>query len=92
VGSSYIWSNNLTSKAILVTSSGKYFVEITSVNGCKFYDTVVVILNSLVQPNLGIDRAVCDGVLLNSYQNGSSYLWSTAETSATINATTSALY
>ncbi len=91
-GSTFAWSNNSFSQTLNVTSTGSYHVEIISPFGCSFRDTVYVLLNTLVEPDLGLDRTVCDGVTLDAFQPGSNYLWSTSANSASINATNSGLY
>lgn len=41
--SSYKWQDNSTRQTFLVTATGKYWVTVTDVNGCKGTDTISVI-------------------------------------------------
>lgn len=61
---------------------------------CYSYDTIVVQYSAPPVVNLGPDQHLCSGtaVTLDAQNAGSTYLWSTTETSQTITPTTSGTY
>jgi hypothetical protein len=95
-GSSYLWSNGATTASISTTTAGSYTVEVTGANGCKKTSTATVVtVNSLptatITPNGS--TTICQGssvTLTSSF--GSSYLWSTGATTASISPTTAGNY
>jgi hypothetical protein len=97
-GATYSWSTGATTASINVTSSGSYSVQITDANGCTSPTSspTTVTVNALpASPTItaGGPTTFCAGgsVTLTS-SAGNSYLWSTGETTASINATTSGNY
>jgi hypothetical protein len=84
----YLWSNGDNSNSINVSDPGEYWVEVTDNNGCSNRDTIM--LTAVPKPvvSLGVDQTVCQGnsLLLDAGSGFSTYLWSTGETTATINA------
>lgn len=97
-GSTYLWSTGETSRSINVTETGNYTVQITNVSGCLSAASIatVVTVNALpVTPTItaGGPTTFCAGgsVTLTS-SAGSTYLWSTGETSPGINVTTAGSY
>ncbi|MBY0435993.1 MAG: PKD domain-containing protein, partial [Cyclobacteriaceae bacterium] len=91
-GNTYVWSTGSTSRTITVTSNGTYSVGVTNSLGCLASSSVVVTLNSAVTPDLGPDKTVCGSALLDARYPGSTYLWSTGQTTRTIRTTTSGNY
>jgi hypothetical protein len=92
-GANYLWNNATTLQQLNATVSGTYSVLVTTANGCKASDTVVVTINSNPVVALGADTAQCSGtVSLNAGNAGATYLWSNASTTQTIVATASGLY
>ncbi|MFH0865046.1 MAG: T9SS type A sorting domain-containing protein [Bacteroidota bacterium] len=89
---SYQWSTNETTPAIDITSSGTYSVTATDVfTGCENADTINVSSGSSVAIDLGSDQTECEGYsvfLSPGFFTGCSYLWSTGETTQSINVTT----
>jgi PKD repeat protein len=83
-GSTFLWSNMSTSQSIQVNYGGQYSVEITSNKGCVHRDTVMVVLNSVVSPSLGEDSVFCSLANLSAGYPGSTYLWSTGDTTQSI--------
>jgi hypothetical protein len=85
---SYLWNTAETADHISVNQPGEYWVEVTDANGCINRDTIV--LTPVPQPvvNLGADQAFCEGtsVPLSAGADFVSYLWSTGETTPSINA------
>lgn len=84
-GSIYLWSTGANTQTILVSSSGTYSVEVTDINGCTGYDTVVVSSIPLPVVNLGADVVTLNPpVILDAGNPGSVYVWSTNQTTQTI--------
>ena len=94
-GDTYLWSTGETSQTIVATGSGNtmYWAEVTNENGCSAVDTVYLNFAALPIVNLGADTAVCGGstITLNAGNEGSTYLWSTDETTQTIVADTTGI-
>ena len=90
--SEYLWSNGETTSSILADVSGSYSVTITDANGCEgTSDVTSVTVNS--NPIAGISAdgptIICAGESVNLIaEGGTSYLWSTGETTTSINVTT----
>ncbi len=85
-GYAYIWSSGETTQTIAVDTAGLYWVEVIDANNCVNSDTSFVILNPVPIVNLGQDTIICDLWLtsLDAGNVGSSYLWSTGDTSQTL--------
>lgn len=79
-GSKYRWSDGSTAQTLTVSQNGVYFVEITSENGCTYKETVEVKLETVIKPDLGKDRAVCEGDVLDAGV-WKSYRWQDGTTS-----------
>ena len=94
--SSYLWSNGETSASILVEANGSFSVTITDVNGCMGTSSLVdVIVNSNPVATISADGSTtfCIGESVDlTAAGGASYLWSTGETTTTINAITTNSY
>lgn len=76
-GPNYLWSTTETTKTIMTSSSGNYWVVVDS-NGCKASDTIKVTFNNLAKPTLGKDTNACEGKtisLLGVSANAKSYSW-----------------
>lgn len=86
-GTSYLWSNGSVSSSQIVAPSvtTNYFVTVTAANGCTASDVMTINVNNLPIANAGLDGTVCQGqsATLNA-SGGTSYLWSTGATSASI--------
>lgn len=92
-GATYVWSDNSTAQTLVAATSGTYSVVVTTSVGCTNSDAINII--SLIQPNvnLGPDVVQCGGtVLLDAQNSGSTYAWSTSDTSQSITVTTSGNY
>lgn len=87
----YSWNTKETSKTITATKTGLYYVLVTSEYGCKGSDTVYYLFHG--RPTSPMDRNVyaCKGseILLDagSHGPGSSYTWSTGQTTQTLKTT-----
>jgi len=97
-GNSYNWSTGATTQSIVVTTSGSYTVQVTNLNGCQSLasDPVEVTVNALppkpvITASGPIAFCVGGSVTLTS-STGTSYLWSTGETTQSINAGSSGSY
>ncbi|MFT6923584.1 MAG: hypothetical protein ACJA1C_002599 [Crocinitomicaceae bacterium] len=84
---SYDWNNGLsTAQTTSVLPGTSYFVEVTSIEGCFAYDTINVAMAPVPVVDLGMDTVVCEGspATIDAGNVGSTYMWSTAETTQTI--------
>src|ERR1035437_4565981 len=95
---SYLWSNSATSPSIKVTTAGNYSVQVTNTSGCQSASSVATIITINESPGVPTIAAegptsFCEGdtVTLTS-SAGSSYLWSSGETSPNIAVSTSGSY
>ncbi|MDT8431288.1 MAG: DUF642 domain-containing protein, partial [Bacteroidales bacterium] len=90
---SYLWSTGETSQTIDVNQSGTYSVTVTNAEGCEGTDEIAVTFAALPIVDLGEDVTACEGetVTLDAGTH-SSYLWSTGETTQTIDVTQSGTY
>ena len=85
VGKSYFWSTGEKKQNIKIDSEGSYWVAVS--NGlCTSSDTVDITFEPSPKVDLGNDTTICgnDSLVLNAFNNGASYLWSTGDTSNTI--------
>ncbi|WP_233259742.1 gliding motility-associated C-terminal domain-containing protein [Chitinophaga sp. S165] len=86
------WSTGASTQTIDVTTAGTYTVTVS--NGiCTTTDAINVTVN--MPPVVDIqDAAICMGetTTLNAYVQGATYVWSTGETTASIDVTTSGTY
>ncbi len=87
-GDTYLWSTGETSQSIVATGSGEtmFWADVTNANGCSATDTVYLNFAAIPEVNIGADTTVCGSVslTLNAGTPGSTYLWSTGETSQSI--------
>lgn len=89
-GDSFSWSgpqnftSNVRSPVITNTTAGnngKYYVQVTSAEGCINNDSVTVVINPNPQADAGTEVEICKGSSINlqgSGINATSYLWSPA--------------
>jgi gliding motility-associated-like protein len=96
--SGYLWSNGATTQSINVTTSGSYTVKVTNASGCLSEASAprAVTVHALpATPTItaGGPTAFCDGdsVTLTS-SAGTTYLWSTGDTSQSIDVTATGNY
>lgn len=91
-GSTFVWENDPSNnQTIQVDSAGVYNVQIT--NGLCVVDRAITVTEIPVTIDLGADTTICAGqpISLNAGL-GDTYLWSTGETSQTIQVGTSGNY
>jgi sugar lactone lactonase YvrE len=97
LGFSYRWSNNATSRSITVTNSGSYTVR-TIASGCTSAISAATVVTVNTPPSTptitaGGPTTFCPGGSVTlSAPTGFSYLWSTNETSESINVTGAGSY
>ncbi|MCH8902447.1 MAG: gliding motility-associated C-terminal domain-containing protein [Bacteroidetes bacterium] len=93
-GDTYAWSTGDTTQTITLTKTvtGTYSVTVSNGN-CIDVDTIIVSMGPLPDVDLGPDRSICDDILiLDAGNSGSSYLWSTGDTTESITIITSDTY
>lgn len=83
-GSQYTWSNGGTTQSIQISTSGLYSVTVQDSSGCIANDQVNVTILPEPVVALGADTTICDTVMLDAGNAGSTYLWSTGATTQTI--------
>jgi predicted RNase H-like HicB family nuclease len=93
-GASYNWSTGEEYQTIKVCTSGTYYVNVSDLNGCKGTDTIMVTINPVPVVNLGADINAAAGtiVTLDAGNEGSTFLWSTSETTQTISVSAAGTY
>jgi len=89
---SYTWSNGDTASMTTVYTSGAYAVDASSTYGCIASDTINVTIATSPVVALGNDSTWCVQAVLDAGNAGSSYLWSTADTTSTTVMTSSGTY
>jgi len=87
-GSTYLWSTDETTQTITATGSGvtPFWVQVTNENGCAESDTITLSFASTPEVNLGQDTIIChnESLEVDAGNTGSTYLWSTGETTQKI--------
>ncbi|MBP7388909.1 MAG: T9SS type A sorting domain-containing protein [Chitinophagales bacterium] len=58
-GSTFTWSNGLSTQSITVNSSGTYSVNVESPEGCETQDTVEIVINPLPAVTFTLDDTLC---------------------------------
>ena len=88
----YLWSTGASTQTIYIDSIGEYWLEIT--NSCGSYsDTVQVDYTAAFKFELPEDTGICDpNYLLNGPDSASNYLWSTGDTTQSLNIPTTGQY
>ncbi len=91
-GSSYEWStgSNEVTFVVAPTVTSTYNVTVTDEKGCTSIDEVTIVVNFNDQADAGPDQALCTGQSTSlTATGGTSYVWSTGETTSTISLTPS---
>ncbi|RZW46713.1 MAG: hypothetical protein EX263_09155 [Flavobacteriaceae bacterium] len=85
-GDTYLWNTGETTASIIVSPIIDTQYTVTAFqNGCEDTDSVIVFVNAAVNANAGEDQTICEGESTQlTATGGSTYLWSTGETTATI--------
>ncbi|MBC8045914.1 MAG: T9SS type A sorting domain-containing protein [Fimbriimonadaceae bacterium] len=88
-GASYEWNTGETTQTITVTTEGTFSVIVTTEFGC--IDSDVMHVDEFLSPDvdLGTEIQLCTGgsVTLDAENSGATFLWSTGETTQTIEVT-----
>ncbi|MGL4597793.1 MAG: PKD domain-containing protein, partial [Bacteroidia bacterium] len=79
-GSNYAWSTGATTQTIQVTTTGIYWVDVSSGN-CSFRDSITVNFLPVPFVDLGNDTAICPGgqFSLDAGNPGATYVWSNGD-------------
>jgi hypothetical protein len=93
VTDTYAWSTGATTSGTTVSTTGYYDVTFTS-GACVNNDSIyVVVVDANTDVDLGADTTACGSLDLDAGNwPGSTYLWSTGETTRKINAGTAGSY
>lgn len=84
-GSSYLWSNSANTQTITI-GGGTISVTVIDSNTCQNTESITI-SESGIPVNLGNDTTLCNGASLNlsAGTGASSYVWSTTDTTQSIN-------
>jgi uncharacterized repeat protein (TIGR01451 family) len=88
----YLWSTGATTQTINVTATGTYSVTVTNGGGCSATDSHNITINNSPTPLITGPTAACDNATLNAGAGFASYLWSTGDTTPTINVSATGTY
>jgi hypothetical protein len=93
-GFTHLWYDSSTGQTLTVYATNTISVAVTNpLTGCMSTDTVTITFNQYPIVNLGPDVTQCAGsVMLNAGNAGASFVWNTAATTQTINASASGPY
>ncbi len=85
-GDSYQWSTGATSASINVNTAGNYSVTASTSNGCSGSTSINVVENQPANVTITGNSVICNetGTTLTA-TSGASYLWSSGETTQSIN-------
>ncbi len=93
-GLNYQWSTGATDTSIVANTFGTYWFSISRPYGCSTSDTIRFSLGT-VSVNIGRDTSVCIGdtfTIVATAPAGSTYLWSTGDTTSTLAVVTPGVY
>ncbi|MBK9256236.1 MAG: hypothetical protein IPM42_12175 [Saprospiraceae bacterium] len=92
-GATYLWSTTETSSTISVSTSGDYDVTVTDANGCTSTASQTLTISAAPTASITGDNAICAGETSSfTALGGTSYLWNTTDTDATITVSTAGDY
>ena len=93
-GITYEWNTGEVNPWITVVEEGSYELTVTNGIGCTFADTVDIYFRPLPIVFLGPDRSFCEGTFttLDSKHPGPEYIWSTFQTTDTIDVFEAGIY
>ena len=93
-GATYMWSTGEESQTITPEGEGMivFWVDVTNNTGCVARDSISLTFAQMPVVDLGADTVLCGGIVytLDAGNEGSTYLWSTEETTQTIDVDTTA--
>ena len=89
----YVWNTGATTQSIVATTGGNYRVTVTAGLGCSAVATQSVTILTFVGPIItGSTYSCTPPITLGLTVPYDSYLWSTGETTPTINVSSTAVY
>ena len=90
---SYLWNDNSTNSALVVTTSGTYSVHV-NVGTCSALSSINVSVQNNPVVNLGNDTTLCgtDEFMLNSNLSNISFLWNDGSTNNTLMVNQTGIY
>lgn len=90
----YLWSTSDTSQTVNINTAGSYTVTVTDSNGCSGFASSTIIINPLPTPTVSGNSAICqnDSTTLDAGSGYTNYLWSTSDTTQTINVNTTGTF
>lgn len=90
----YAWSNGSTDSTTLINAPGKYYVTVTSDNGCEALDSVEIVQYDKPDPAISGQDYFCEGgaVTLTASGNFDTYAWNSGERVSQINVDEPGLY
>ncbi len=92
-GENYQWSTGATTATINVNTAGNYSVTASTSNGCSGSASVTVIQNQASDVIISGNTVICSGIGTSlTASSGTDYLWSTGETTQSINVSNPGAY
>lgn len=90
----YQWNTGSTADSIVVTSPGLVILTIVDSNGCAVSDTVDIVESDNLNPSITGPTLICNDefISINSVNDYETYLWSTGETTQSIETNTPGTY
>ncbi len=90
----YLWSTGDETQTVDVATTGIYAVTVANAGGCQGSDQVEVVINANPTVDLGSDQDICEGesLTLNAGAGFDSYVWSTGETTQSIDVSTTGTF
>jgi len=82
--SAYFWSNGSNAPNTTVASTNTYSLTLLDANGCDATDSIFVEFAPPPSINLGDSISACSTITLDAENMGSTYLWSTGDTTQTL--------
>jgi gliding motility-associated-like protein len=93
---SYLWNTSPVQTTATANNlfQGNYLVTVTDSNGCKAKDSIAVLKDTVLYPQISGQPFLCFGTTatLNAGNNYSTYLWSTGSASQTISISSGGTY
>lgn len=93
LGATYLWSNGFTTPTVIANNTGQYWVQVV-LTPCVLSDTINITTIPYPNISLPIDTVLCPNTSLTLDAGGgaTNYLWSTGETTQTININSTGIY
>ena len=88
----YGWNTGDVTEIIYPEITGTYWVVYNVSPSCYAVDSINLVFNPNPVVDLGDDATVCEGSILNAENPDEDYIWSTGETTQTINVTETDTY